>query len=204
MTRPGDIYYSTANDSPNDQGVTRAGANVWSVSILALNYKTGELAWGYQMVHHDIWDYDASGQPAMINVKIDGKKVEGVVQANKDGVVLLRERCDRPAGVSDYEEPVTQLANEATYPTQPIPTMPPLYPLKASPEVIAQLQMRLDETYEAKKETAPKIINGGWHEEDILDPEHAAAEGISEIWNSGGDRWSPPAYNPTTGYYYGA
>ncbi len=71
--KDGDIYYSTANAGGGgiggDQnggdvgGDTREGEDLWTVSILALNYKTGELAWGYQMVHHDIWDYDSSAQP---------------------------------------------------------------------------------------------------------------------------------------------
>ena len=42
--------------------------------MLALNYKTGELAWGYQEVHHDIWDYDQSVAPIMINAEVGGKK----------------------------------------------------------------------------------------------------------------------------------
>ena len=73
IPRRADIYYSTANaggggigggkNGGDSGGATREGADLWTVSMLALNYKTGELAWGYQLVHHDIWDYDASTLP---------------------------------------------------------------------------------------------------------------------------------------------
>ena len=87
----GDIYYSTANagglgvNGGDSGGATRGGEDLWTVSMLDLNYKTGEQVWGYQEVHHDIWDYDASVQPIMIATEVNGKKVEGIVQANKDG-----------------------------------------------------------------------------------------------------------------------
>ena len=77
--------------------------------MLALNYKTGELAWGYQQVHHDIWDYDSSTQPDMIDVEIGGKKVEGIVQANKDGYAYFVNAADRPAGVPDRRKAGTTI-----------------------------------------------------------------------------------------------
>ena len=55
--------------------------------MLALNYKTGEMAWGYQVVHHDIWDYDQSVAPIMINAEVEGKKQEDVMVGNKDGYI---------------------------------------------------------------------------------------------------------------------
>ena len=79
----GDIYYSTANagglgvNGGDSGGDTRGGEDLWTASMLALNYKTGEQVWGYQEVHHDIWDYDQSVAPIMINAEVNGKKIEG-------------------------------------------------------------------------------------------------------------------------------
>ena len=86
-----DIYYSTANaggigvNGGDSGGDTRGGANLWTVSMLALNYKTGELAWGYQEVHHDIWDYDRVDHANHDRNRSQRQAGEGIVQANKDG-----------------------------------------------------------------------------------------------------------------------
>ena len=91
--KTGDIYYSTANagglgvNGGDYGGGTRGGANLWTASMLALNYKTGELAWGYQIVHHDIWDYDQSVAPIMIEAEVEGKKQEDIAIGNKDGYI---------------------------------------------------------------------------------------------------------------------
>ena len=141
--KTGLIYYSTANAGNDFKGGTRPGENLWSVSILALNYKTGELAWGYQQVHHDIWDNDSSGPTSMINVEVEGKKVEGVVETNKDGFAYFLNAATGQPVFPITEEPVPQFAPEATYPTQPIPSMPAVYPLKAPPEMVIEIQTYL-------------------------------------------------------------
>ena len=75
------------------------------------------------MVHHDIWDYDASTQPTMINVETGGKKVEGIVQANKDGYAYFVNAATGQPVFPIEEKPVPQNTKlEATYPTQPIPS----------------------------------------------------------------------------------
>ena len=81
--------------------------------MLALNYKTGELAWGYQQVHHDIWDFDSSTQPDMIDVEIGGKKVEGIVQANKDGWAYFVNAATGQPVFPIEEKPVPQIRSAA-------------------------------------------------------------------------------------------
>ena len=90
------------------------------------------------MVHHDIWDFDASSQPDMIDVEIGGKKVEGIVQANKDGFAYFVNAATGQPVFPIEEKPVPQNKKLlATYPTQPVPAMPTFNPLKADEEELS-------------------------------------------------------------------
>ncbi len=129
----------------DDYGGDRAGADLWTVSMRAIA-KTGELAWGYQEVHHDIWDYDASNQPTMINVTVNGKKVEGIVQSDKDGFAYFV-NAENGEPVFPITEEAVQMNTKAdqSYPTQPIPSMPPFVELQATPENLEHMQTGINE-----------------------------------------------------------
>ena len=170
--KDGDIYYSTANaggggigggkNGGDYGGSTRTGADLWTVSMLALNYKTGELAWGYQQVHHDIWDFDSSTQPDMIDVEIGGKKVEGILQANKDGYAYFVNAATGQPVFPIEEKPAPQSVQlMGTYPTQPVPTMPPFNPPKADPEELRLLKEEIKTSAAALKVPVPMVTTGG-------------------------------------------
>lgn len=205
--KTGDIYYSTANPGGDLQGVTRAGDNLWSVSILALHYNTGKFAWGYQEVHHDIWDQDASSQPAMIRVKIKGKMVEGIDQNNKDGFSYFVNAKNGKPVFPIPEKPVPQNAVvDATSPTQPIPTMPPFYPQKQTQIGLEEDQTLLNEA--AAKVGAPTatVTSGlGFEGRDLFYPWTQIGEtntlGISGIGDFG-DNEGAPSFDPVTGDLY--
>ncbi len=65
----------------------RAGANLFADCLLALDARTGKLLWHFQMVHHDIWDYDDATAPKLLTVTHDGKRVDVVAQVSKQGFV---------------------------------------------------------------------------------------------------------------------
>ena len=69
----GTLYFSTGNAGPDNNGSSRAGDNLFTASIVALDVKTGKLKWRYQMVHHDIWDYDAPSPTILFDAEMDGK-----------------------------------------------------------------------------------------------------------------------------------
>jgi len=100
-------------------------------STVALNAHDGSVAWHFQAVHHDLWDYDVASQPILIDVDKDGTKLPAVVQATKIGHLFI---LHRETGIPIYpveERPVpqTSLPDEYTSPTQPFPTFPkPLHP----------------------------------------------------------------------------
>jgi len=110
------VILATGNPNPDYQGTTRPGANAYTDSILALHAKTGKLAWWYQEVPHDMWDYDASAPVMLFDAKdADGRIVPAAGQAGKVGNVFIVNRLT--GKLLHKSEPfVTQSANIFTPP----------------------------------------------------------------------------------------
>lgn len=131
------LFVPTSSPSPDYYGGERIGANSYANSVVALSASTGKVVWHFQVVHHDLWDYDVAAQPLLLTVTKSGRKVPAVAVATKMGRIFL---LDRDTGVPLYpveERPVPRstVAGEEAWPTQPYPTFPPpLVPEKFSPE----------------------------------------------------------------------
>jgi quinoprotein glucose dehydrogenase len=89
------VFLPTGNPADSFYGADRKGANLYANCVLALDAATGKLRWYYQVVHHDIWDYDLSVPPALIDVKHDGKTIPALAEITKMG--LLSSSTARPA-----------------------------------------------------------------------------------------------------------
>jgi quinohemoprotein ethanol dehydrogenase len=89
------MYFATGNAGPDYNGANRAGDNLFTVSILALEVKTGKYRWHFQQVHHDIWDYDAANPVILFDAPYEGRMRKGLAQAGKTGWVY-RSRGRRP------------------------------------------------------------------------------------------------------------
>lgn len=121
------VFIPTGAPSPDFYGGERLGDNRYANSLVALKASTGEMAWHFQMVHHDLWDYDIPAQPALVTLKRDGKAIPAVLQATKMGMIFSFNRLTG-APVFDIEErpvPQTDVPGEVTSPTQPFPVAPP-------------------------------------------------------------------------------
>ena len=116
------VYIPMGNESPDQFGGNR-GENTerFSASILALNASTGDVAWVFQTVHHDIWDYDVPAQPSLVDLTIDGEAVPALVAPTKQGDIFVLNRATGEPVLPVREEPVPQGAVEGdfTAPTQP-------------------------------------------------------------------------------------
>ncbi len=86
------IYFSTGNPGPDFNGAVRAGDNLFSASIVAIEARTGKYRWHFQEVHHDIWDYDAPNPVALFDVTIDGRIRKGLAQVGKTGWAYILDR----------------------------------------------------------------------------------------------------------------
>jgi quinoprotein glucose dehydrogenase len=125
------VFLPTSSPSPDFFGGERPGANRNADSVVALHAGDGSLAWAFQIVKHDVWDYDVAAQPTLATLTIDGRPHDVVVQATKQGLVFVLDR-DTGQPVFPVEEravPQGGAAGEQLAPTQTFPAnLPPLVP----------------------------------------------------------------------------
>jgi quinoprotein glucose dehydrogenase len=129
----GIVYGGTGSPSVDFYGGDRKGENLFANCILALDAETGKRVWHYQTIHHDLWDRDIPCQPNLVTVKHNGKMVDALAQATKDGLVFLLDReTGRPLfPVNEVPVPVSPaLPGEHPWPTQPVPTLPAPFSLQ--------------------------------------------------------------------------
>lgn len=120
------VFIPTGSAAPDFYGGERPGSNIFANSVVALRAGTGELVWHFQVVHHDLWDYDVGSQPALITVRRDGEEIPAVAQATKMGhiFVLHRETGVPLFPVEERPVPASTVSGEQAWPTQPFPVMP--------------------------------------------------------------------------------
>jgi quinoprotein glucose dehydrogenase len=121
------VFIPTGAPSPDFFGGERKGDNRYANSIVALRASTGELVWQQQLVHHDLWDYDVSAQPVLVDLEKDGRSLPAVIVATKMGLLFTFDRETGEPVFPIEERPVPQgaVAGEVPWPTQPFPVAPP-------------------------------------------------------------------------------
>ncbi|MBO9663003.1 pyrroloquinoline quinone-dependent dehydrogenase [Dokdonella sp.] len=122
------VFVPTGSASPDFFGGERPGDNAHANSVVALRAASGELVWGRQLVHHDLWDYDTASQPMLIDLDRDGATVPALVQLTKTGqvFVLNRENGEPLFPIEERAVPQGAVAGETPSPTQPFSSLPPL------------------------------------------------------------------------------
>ena len=131
------IFAPTSSPSPDFFGGARPGDNRYANSVVALKAETGDVAWAFQTVHHDVWDYDLPSQPGLYTILKDGALRDVVVQTTKMGLVFVLDRDTGEPVIPVEERPVPQggVPGEALSPTQPFPVAPePLVPNRLDPK----------------------------------------------------------------------
>jgi quinoprotein glucose dehydrogenase len=129
------VFVPTSSPSPDYYGGQRQGSNSYADSVVALRGSTGELVWHFQIVHHNIWDYDLPAQPSLITIRKDGRDIPALAQPTKMGFLYLlhRETGEPVFPVEERPVPQSDVAGEKSWPTQPFPTIPrPLVPTTLS------------------------------------------------------------------------
>lgn len=122
----GIVYVPTGSPANDFNGSNRHGKNLFGNSIIALNAKNGKRLWHYQTVHHDLWDRDLSSPPTLATITHEGKALDVLVQASKQGVlyVLDRETGEPVWPIEEVPVPASDVPGEQAWPTQPKVTMP--------------------------------------------------------------------------------
>ena len=174
------LYFSTGNPGPDFNGAVRAGDNLFSASIVAIDPETGTYRWHFQQVHHDLWDYDAPNPVVLFDIEIDGEVRKALAQASKTGWVYILDRETGQPLVGIEERPVPQEPRQATAPTQPFPIGDAFVPqsVPIPPEGF-------------------DLVNGG----RIFTPFWTEAI-VARPGQGGGANWAPSSYDPRTGYLY--
>ena len=126
-TKRGIVYMPTASAKYELYGGDRPGDNLYADCLIALDARTGKLLWHFQTVHHDLWDCDPDSAPQLATVKHDGKMVDAVAVASKNGFLYVFDRVTGKPLWPIEERPVPQsdVPGEVTSPTQPFPTVVP-------------------------------------------------------------------------------
>jgi len=123
------VYIPVGMPLSDEYGGHRPGNNLFGNSLVALDVKTGQRRWHFQMVHHDIWDYDTPMAPNIMDATINGQRRRIVAQSTKQGWLYVFDRVTGEPIWPIVERPVLQseVPGEKTSPTQPIPTKPEPY-----------------------------------------------------------------------------
>jgi quinoprotein glucose dehydrogenase len=193
----GILYAPTASPKYNFYGADRKGANLFGDCLLALDARTGKRLWHFQMVHHDIWDYDAATAPKLLTVRHEGKAVDAVAQVTKQGFVFA---FDRVTGeplwpVEERPVPRSDVQGESAWPTQPFPVKPP--PFARQKLTADDLSPYLEPEERAKfRDQIQSARNEG-----LFTPP-STRDTVQMPGNNGGANWGGTAADPGRGRLY--
>ena len=125
----GYVYLPVEAPLADTYGGHRPGNNLYGNSLVCLDAKSGAVVWYFQMIHHDIWDWDNPTAPILMNLVVDGKPIKAVAQITKQAFVYTFDRTNGKPVWPIEERPVgkTDVPGEVTSPTQPFPTKPPAF-----------------------------------------------------------------------------
>ena len=129
----GIVYASTGSSSVDFYGAARPGTNLFANCVIAINATTGKRIWHFQTIHHDMWDRDLPCPSTLVTVTRNGKKIDALAQATKDGLIFVLNRVTGKPIFPVKETPVPTspaLPGEHPWPTQPIPVKPAPFALQ--------------------------------------------------------------------------
>ena len=190
----GIVYVPTASPKYNFYGADRTGANLFGDCLLALNARTGKLIWYFQMVHHDIWDYDNGTAPMLLTVRQNGTPLDVVAQVGKEGFVWVFNReTGKPLWpVEERPVPKSKMPGEMTWPTQPFPLKPPPFARQSFTEKDLSPFLELEERKQLQRTIESARNEGLFTPPDVTDT-------IEMPGNNGGANFQGSAIDPESG-----
>jgi len=179
------LYAAVANPGPTN-GHFRAGRNLFTDSVVALDIKTGALRWFFQAVHHDIWDYDCATPTVLFDFKRGSRVFPAVAAACKTGWLYILDRRTGNPLIPISEKAVPRNAYQRTSPTQPIPTGDPFVPQCASSNAF----------------TKSAFQGRPYKKGCVFTPYDMASWAVVKPSALGGANWPPMSFSPATGFLY--
>jgi quinoprotein glucose dehydrogenase len=192
----GMLFLPVGNPADSFYGADRKGTNLYANSVVALDAMTGKLLWHYQVVHHDLWDYDLAAPPALIDVKRDGKTIPAVAQITKMGLLFILDRLTgKPVfGVEERAVPKSDVPGEEAWPTQPFPLKPP--PLARMSMTAEEVTTRTPEAHKFCAEWFARLRHQGPYTPFGMSPT------LTMPGTMGGGNWGGVSFDPGLGYIF--
>jgi len=199
----GMVYIPVEAPTGDFYGGPRPGNNLFGNSLVALDIETGERVWHYQLIHHDIWDWDNPTAPILLDVTIDGRPVKAVVQTTKQSFAYAfnRETGEPLWPIEEVPVATSDVPGEWTAPTQPKPTKPAAYDRQGfsvddlidfTPEIRAAALASIEDLRLGPMFTPASLVNAA-----------DGTRGTLMLPNyGGGTNWEGGAADPETGFLY--
>jgi quinoprotein glucose dehydrogenase len=186
-------------------GGWRAGDNLYSDSLVAADVRTGKRRWHFQMVHHDLWEYDNVGPPVLGDITVDGRRIKAVMQANKNAFVFVLDRATgRPVWpIEERAVPASTVPGEHASATQPFPTAPPPLDLQDLNE--SQLNDLTPGLHSAAEAAVHPFLLGPMYTPPIQrsDVPGGRRGTLLAPGDWGSANWNTGSFDPETSMYYG-
>jgi quinoprotein glucose dehydrogenase len=199
----GYLYLPVEAPTSDFYGGHRPGDNLYSSSLVALDARTGKRVWHYQLVHHDIWDWDVPTPPLLANAQVEGSSVPVVVQLTKQSFAYV---FDRRTGapvwpIEERPVPPSDVPGERTAPTQPIPTRPPPFDRQGVSE-----DDLIDFTTELRREALemvkPYRLGPLFQPPSLANAADGTKGTLMLPGAAGGAAWESAAFDPETSVLY--
>jgi len=201
--RRGWLYVPVEAATGDYYGGLRPGDNLFSTSLVCLDVRTGARIWHQQIVHHDIWDYDNPASPILVDITVDGRPIEAVVQLTKQSFAYV---FDRVTGepvwpIEERNVPQSDVPGERTSPTQPFPTKPAPYDRQGVTidDLIDFTPALRAEAIEAVK---PLRLGPLFTPGSLRDATDGTRGTLSLPGVYGGSNWEGGAFDPETGMLF--
>jgi quinoprotein glucose dehydrogenase len=198
----GYVYLPVETPTGDFYGGHRPGDNLFADSIVCLDAKTGRRIWHYQLIHHDIWDWDTASAPVLLDVTVSGKPMKVVAQVTKQGFTYVFDRVTGEPVWPIVERPVPQsdVPGERTSATQPFPTKPAPFDRQGVTEddlidftpALKAEALRIASQFKLGPLYSPPIVQGSGGKLGTLTVPH----------NQGAANWQSAAADPETGLLY--
>ncbi len=186
------VFIPTGSSSVDFYGGQRVGDNRDADSIVALQASTGKRVWAFQLVHHDLWDYDTPSQPLLFTFR---QHIPAVAITTKTSMVFVFNRLTGEPLFPIEERPVppSSIKGEVAWPTQPFSTLPPLTPLQFS---VSDLHLPTA----AEQQSCEKQVKGLEYHGLFTPPSEKGT--LVYPGNIGGANWGSSAFDPQTSTLY--
>ena len=198
----GFVYLPIETPTGDFYGGHRLGNNLFADSLVCLDAKTGRRIWHYQLIHHDVWDWDTASAPVLMDVTMNGGPRKIVAQVTKQGFTYVFDRLTGEAIWPIEERPVPQsdVPGERTAATQPFPTKPAPFDRQGVTEddlidftpALKAEALRIASQYKMGPLYTPPIVEGSGGKLGTLTVPH----------NQGAANWQSAAADPETGMLY--